>query len=108
MSGERAGKSWWQTIPVMVTAIAAMIIALTGLIVALTQAGLLGSRASHDTAADAAHPISTAPQVAGAGTSAAVAASARRVNLLSGESGRQLLIAPDAAWSAAIDGKADD
>jgi hypothetical protein len=36
-SGERRGRSWWQTLPGMITAIAGLITAVTGLVVAIHQ-----------------------------------------------------------------------
>ena len=64
---ESDSKSWWQTLPGLLTAAAAIITALTGLLVAVHQAGLLGrgSQAPTQTqskpqpAAESPRPIDT-------------------------------------------------
>jgi hypothetical protein len=62
MADEAKATSWWQTVPGILTAVAAVVTALTGLIAALVQGGLIGAKgvaASH-TPATASAPAQAA------------------------------------------------
>ena len=52
-------KSWWLTLPGMITAISGAIVAITGLLAVLHQAGLLGS--SHDGTTETSAPTTRQP-----------------------------------------------
>jgi hypothetical protein len=84
---EGAGKSWWSTMPGVLTALGGTITAVAGLVAILVQSGLVGSKADAGKAALASPhadksatmaSTSTPPQVAVAGqdTGAATAAAA--------------------------------
>jgi hypothetical protein len=61
MADEQKSKSWWQTIPGIITSITAGITALTGLLVALQQTGWLGRDKPASVARDAVVASSTTP-----------------------------------------------
>lgn len=63
----RTAKSWWQTLPGVLTAISGIIAALTGLIGVLIQAGLLGETGARVPTEPHAPPL-PAEQVAAVGT----------------------------------------
>ncbi|HNU11155.1 MAG TPA: hypothetical protein PKJ45_07295, partial [Rubrivivax sp.] len=70
MSEQNSGTSWWQTLPGVLTGIAAVITAVGGLILALHQSGVFEKRAANPTSPDTRDQR---PPVASAGKDAAQA-----------------------------------
>lgn len=60
----RSDRSWWQTLPGVLTAVAALVTAITGLIVGLSQAGILrgSDNAASDPIIHSSAPTSQSPQ----------------------------------------------
>jgi hypothetical protein len=59
MADEEKAKTWWQTLPGIITSVTAAITALVGLVVALKQAGWIGSPPAQAPSAVAAAPSSS-------------------------------------------------
>ncbi|WP_372785767.1 hypothetical protein [Phenylobacterium sp.] len=76
--------SWWQTLPGMVTAVAALLTAIGGLILALSQAGLLHRSAAAASAEAPGVPQAQTPQVPPPQAQAAPAAGAPAVSFAPG------------------------
>ena len=125
MDQERNSKSWWQTLPGILTAIAGIITAVAGLLVALNQTGFFETRAKAPARpAGVQEPFGGQPS--GPAGSASVGASgpsqqsveptvvtqaqpqhSRRINLLAPENGGHVVLASSDDWQGTIDGKED-
>lgn len=66
MTDEQKPQKWWQTVPGILTAIAATITAVTGLVVALQQAGVFQSQTSPSAPVEVSKPPAVAGTVPGA------------------------------------------
>ncbi|MEX2223657.1 MAG: hypothetical protein WEG40_17855 [Candidatus Rokuibacteriota bacterium] len=71
MTNEQKPQKWWQTVPGILTAIAATITAVTGLIVALQQAGVFQSQTNPSAPVRVSKPPAGAGTVPGASTAPA-------------------------------------
>lgn len=61
MTEPQKSSSWWQTVPGVLTALAALITALSGLVALLFQYGVLGSKNEPSPPPAASSPVSTQP-----------------------------------------------
>lgn len=115
-------RSWWQTLPGILTATAGVITAVTGLIVALHGIGVFDTepkreanwnvqRSSTEDAptppkSQIIHPTKeTTGETPSPVGSQTLQSSSERVNLLSPDNGGQVLVASSAQWLKTIDGK---
>jgi hypothetical protein len=76
MSDEEKPRSWWQTLPGVITSLTAAITALAGLVVAVKQTGWFDSKSSPAAVAPPSASPTAAPPVAAAPAPTAVAPSA--------------------------------
>ena len=119
---EDSKQSWWQTLPGILTALAATITALGGLLAVLYQAGIIGhhteviSNAGVEKKLDAPMKInpptsqsanieSSANAESYSKTTSKISAAAKLENILSAENGGHLVIASSDEWLGTIDGK---
>lgn len=124
MDQEQKSKSWWQTLPGLITAVAGIITAVAGLVVALNQAGFferrvippgqpagvlepLAKQTSSGPAGSASVGASGPPQQSAEPTVVAQAQPqpSRKINLLAPENGGHIVLASSDDWQGTIDGK---
>ncbi len=115
-------RSWWQTLPGILTATAGVITAVTGLIVALHGFGVFDTEPKKEadrniqrsstedsptsTKSQTIHPTkATSSEAPSPLNSKTLQSPSERVNLLSPENGGQVLVASSAQWLKTIDGK---
>lgn len=116
MTDGAGSRSWWQTLPGVLTALAGVITAVAGLLAALYQAGLFKAEKARDATVIASSPAAESkPRPAAAASSAEstqaapakpdAKPAAARINLLAAANGGQVVVASGDSWLHTIDGK---
>lgn len=111
-------QSWWQTLPGILTAIAAIITAIAGLVVALYQAGFFQHNKAESVSASSApsrigassHAEAPMPDAhsASIASSGPVTLPSKSINLVASEAGGHLIAASSDAWVSTIYGKEEE
>lgn len=109
MTDEQKPQSFWQTVPGVLTGIAAVLTAMTGLLVALHQLGVFGANTGTTSNTDARPPAPNAPLGRGETPTPGVPQPAREpetevVNLLSPQQGGKLAAFTEPGWKQTIAG----